>query len=72
MQGKVFRNEAIAKAHAASISLAIRGASDAVVSELDSIEHRLGQMLGGIDKLERIVDRLDKISERIDSIDFSR
>ena len=73
-QGKVFRNSpenAIAKAHAASIALAIRGASDAVVSELGSIDQRLGQVLVGLDQLKRIVARLDKISERIDSIDCS-
>jgi len=58
----------IAKAHAASIALAIKGASEAVTTELDSIDHRLGQVLVGLDQLKRIVDRLDKISERIDAV----
>jgi hypothetical protein len=59
----------IAKAHAASIALAIKGASEAVTTELDSIDHRLGQVLVGLDQLKRIVDRLDKISERIDAVE---
>jgi len=70
-QGKVFKNDAIAKAHAASIALAIKGASESVATELDSIDHRLGQVLVGLDQLKRIVDRLDKISTRIDALEVT-
>ena len=64
-------DSSIAKAHAATIALAIKGASEAVATELDSIDHRLGQVLGGLDELKRIVDRLDKISERIDALEVT-
>ena len=64
-------DSAIAKAHAQSIALAIKGASESVATELDSIDHRLGQVLGGLDQLKRIVDRLDKISERIDALEVT-
>ena len=59
-------DSAIVKAHAASIALAIRGASESVATELDSIDHRLGQVLGGLDQLKRIVDRLDKIIDALE------
>ena len=59
------------KAHAASIGLAIKGASESVATELDSIDHRLGQVLVGLDQLKRIVDRLDKISTSIDAKDVT-
>ena len=59
-------DSAIAKAHAASIGLAIKGASESVATELDSIDHRLGQVLGGLDQLKRIVDRLDKIIDALE------
>ena len=62
-------DSALVKAHAATIALAIKGASEAVTTELDSIDHRLGQVLVGLDQLKRIVDRLDKISERIDAVE---
>ena len=64
-------DSSIAKAHAATIALAIKGASEAVATELDSIDHRLGQVLGGLDELKRIVDRLDKISTSIDAKDVT-
>ena len=64
-------DSSIAKAHAATIALAIKGASEAVATELDSIDHRLGQVLGGLDELKRIVDRLDKISASIDAKDVT-
>jgi hypothetical protein len=64
-------DSSIAKAHAASIALAIKGASDSVTSELGSIDQRLGQVLVGLDQLERIVDKLDKISERIDVLEVT-
>ena len=61
----------IAKAHAASIALTIKSASDSVVSELDSIDQRLGQVLIGLDQLRRIVDRLDDISTRLDKLEVT-
>ena len=64
-------DSSIAKAHAATIALAIKGASEAVATELDSIDHRLGQVLGGLDELKRIVDRLDNISTSIDAKDVT-
>ena len=64
-------DSSISKAHAASIGLAIKGASESVATELDSIDHRLGQVLVGLDQLKRIVDRLDKISERIDVLEVT-
>ena len=64
-------DSAIVKAHAASIGLAIKGASESVATELDSIDQRLGQVLGGLDELKRIVDRLDKISASIDAKDVT-
>jgi hypothetical protein len=61
----------IAKAHAASIALIIKSASDSVVSELDSIDQRLGQVLVGLDQLRRIVDKLDDISTRLDKLEVT-
>ena len=64
-------DSSIAKAHAASIALAIRNASDSVTTELDSIDQRLGQVLVGLSQLKRIVGKLDQISERIDAKDVT-
>ena len=64
-------DSAIAKAHAQSIALAIRGASETVAYELNSIDQRLGQVLVGLDQLKRIVDKLDKISARIDALEVT-
>ena len=61
----------IAKAHAASIALVIKNASDSVVSELDSIDQRLGQVLVGLDQLRRIVDRLDQLNERVADLEVT-
>ena len=61
----------IAKAHAASIALVIKNASDSVVSELDSIDQRLGQVLVGLDQLKRIVDRLDQLNERVADLEVT-
>ena len=61
----------IAKAHAASLALIIKSASDSVVSELDSIEQRLGHVVDGLNQLERIVYRLDDISTRIDKLEVT-
>ena len=63
-------DSALVKAHAATIALAMKGASEAVATELSSIDHRLGQVLVGLDQLKRIVDRLDNISERIDALEM--
>ena len=64
-------DSSIAKAHAASIALAIRSASENVTAELDSIDQRLGQVLVGLDQLKRIVGRLDKISASIDAVEVT-
>ena len=61
----------IVKAHAASIALVIKSASDSVVSELDSIDQRLGQVLVGLDQLRRIVDRLDQLNERVADLEVT-
>ena len=69
--GALVGTDAIAKAHAASIALTIKSASDSVVTELDSIDQRLGQVLVGLDQLRRIVDRLDDISTRIAALEVA-
>jgi hypothetical protein len=48
----------------ASIANAIKNAGNAVTIELESIDHRLGQVLVGLDQLKRIVDRLDMLLHR--------
>jgi len=60
----------IAKAHAQSIALAIKNASDNVVGELESIDQRLGQVLRGLDQLKGIVDGLDDIRCTLDKLDM--
>ncbi len=69
--GALIGTDAIARAHAASIALVIKSASDSVVSELDSIDQRLGQVLVGLDQLRRIVDKLDDIDTRIAALEVT-
>jgi|TARA_R110000824_G_scaffold13675_4_gene59214 hypothetical protein len=47
------------RAHARSTALSMRVASRSAVTELESIDQRLSQVVGGLDQLKRIVDRLD-------------